>query len=323
MADATRRSTRRYTDDEIVAARPVRAPADPRRPYAYFTEPEHTAAGKVEPVATIFLTNRECPFRCLMCDLWKHTTEQPVATGDIPAQIDFALARIPPARHVKLYNGGSFFDAKAIPPADHAAVAARTAGFDTVIVENHPKLCGDVCLRFRDRLAGRLEVALGLETAHEGVLEALNKRMTTADFARAAAFLRRHDIDVRAFILLRPPFMSEAEGIEWALRSIAFAFDAGVQCCSVVPVRAGNGIMEQLERDGSFAPPSMAAMETVLDEGLRMGRGRVFVDLWDAERFYPCPDCGPRRRDRLAHMNLSQRLLPPVTCSCRPAASTP
>ena len=113
--------------------------------------------------------------------------------------------------------------------------------FETVVVENHPKLCGDAVLRFRDRLRGRLEVALGLETAHEGVLALLNKRMTTDDFARAAALLRREGVDVRAFILLRPPFLSEEEGVEWALRSVAFAFDAGVQCCSVVPVRAGNG----------------------------------------------------------------------------------
>ena len=309
----------RFTDAEIVAARGERQKVDPRRPYAFFTEPEHTAAGTVETVATIFLTNRECPFRCLMCDLWQHTTEHPVAVGDLPAQIDHALARLPAARHVKLYNSGSFFDAKAVPPGDHAAIAARVAGFETVVVENHPKLCGDAVLRFRDRLRGRLEVALGLETAHEGVLALLNKRMTTDDFARAAALLRREGVDVRAFILLRPPFLSEEEGVEWALRSVAFAFDAGVQCCSVVPVRAGNGIMERLEREGTFAPPSMASMEAVLEAGLRMGRGRVFMDLWDAERFYPCPACGPQRRDRLAAMNLSQRLLPPVACSCTPA----
>lgn len=306
----------RFSDAEIVAARPPKADVDPAVPYAYLVEPERTAAGAVEDVATVFLTNRECPFRCLMCDLWTHTTDEMVSEGAIPAQIDFALDRLPPARHIKLYNSGNFFDRKAIPPSDYDAIAARVANFDTVIVENHPKLCGEACVDFRDRLHGRFEVALGLETAHPTVLDRLNKRMTRDDFHRAVAFLRAHDIDVRTFILLRPPFMSEAEGVEWALRSIEFAFDAGVQTCSVVPTRPGNGMMQQLADEGHYAPPSMESIETVLEAGVRMGHGRVFMDLWDLERFYDCPDCGPARRERLHQMNLTQTVPDPVACTC-------
>ena len=32
---------------------------------------------------------------------------------------------------------------------------------------------------------------------------------------------------MRAFILVRPPFLSEDEGLEWAKRSLDFAFAAG------------------------------------------------------------------------------------------------
>ena len=306
----------RYTDQAIVAARPAKVPVDPRRPYAFLVEPERGADGHVEDVATLFLTNRECPFRCLMCDLWKHTTDTPVAIGDIPAQIDYALERLPVAQHIKLYNSGNFFDRKAIPPDDYAAIARRVDRFKTVIVENHPRLCDDACLRFRDLLTGSLEVALGLETTHPVVLDRLNKRMTLNDFERAVAFLRRNDIAVRAFILVKPPFMSEEEGVEWAVRSIEWAFEVGVQCCSLVPTRAGNGIMEQIEQAGHFAPPTPASLERVLEAGLRMRRGRVFMDVWDVERFYTCPHCGPARGKRLRRMNLTQQLLPPVACPC-------
>jgi radical SAM enzyme (TIGR01210 family) len=304
----------RIDDAAIVAARPPKQPVDPWRPYAYLVEPEHTADGRVEDVATLFLTNRECPFRCLMCDLWRHTTDASVPVGAIPAQIDFALARLPAARHIKLYNSGNFFDRRAVPPDDHAAIARRVAPFATVIVENHPRLCGEACPRFRDRIDGRLEVAMGLETVHPTVLERLNKRMTLELFEDAVAFLRRHEIDVRAFILLRPPFMDEAEGIEWAVRSIEWAFDAGVGCCSVVPTRPGNGMLDRLARDGQFTPPALASMEAVLEAGLRMRRGRVFMDLWDAERFADCPHCSGECRDRLRRMNLSQSVLSPVHC---------
>lgn len=304
------------TDQDILSARPPKEAVDPRVPYAFLIERERSEDGRVDDVATVFLTNRECPFRCLMCDLWRHTTDVSVAVGDIPAQIDYALERLAPARRIKLYNSGNFFDTKAIPPADYPAIAARLDGFESVIVENHPRLCGPSCLEFRDLLSGRLEVALGLETAHPEVLERLNKRMTLDDFRRAADVLLDAGIAIRTFILLRPPFLSEAEGVEWALRSIEFAFDAGVTCCSVIPTRSGNGIMDRLERDGTFHPPSISSIESVLEQGIATDRGRVFVDVWDLERFYDCGDCGPARRDRLEKMNLTQRVAPPVRCSC-------
>ena len=306
------------TDAEIVAARPSRNSVDPQRPYAFLVEPEHAANGQVEDVATVFLTNRECPFRCLMCDLWKNTTTATVPVGAIPGQIDYALSRLPDARHIKLYNSGNFFDHKAIPPEDYETIAERVAPFQTVIVENHPRLCGKDVPHFRDLVSGELEVAMGLETVHPRVLAALNKRMTVDDFDLAVEFLLAADVPVRAFILLKPPGMAEAEGIDWALKSIDHALESGVRCCSVIPVRAGNGIMERMEQQNVFAPPMLSSLETVFDAalGLAAGRGRVFMDLWDVEQFAECDKCVGSRKDRLQRMNLRQVVEPPVICDC-------
>jgi radical SAM enzyme (TIGR01210 family) len=255
----------------ILAARPPRNAVDAERPYAFLVEPERTAGGSVEDVATIFLTNRECPFTCLMCDLWKNTTPMRVAAGAIPRQIDYALARLPPARHVKLYNSGNFFDAQAIPPEDLPAIARRVRPFRSVVVENHPRLCGEACPRFRDAAQTELEVALGLETVHPEILPRLNKRMTLDDFRRAAGFLLGHAIAVRAFVLLKPPWLDDEEGVEWAIKSIDFAFECGARCVSVIPTRAGNGIMERLQAAGEFRPPRLGALEEVMDRALRSG----------------------------------------------------
>jgi radical SAM enzyme (TIGR01210 family) len=311
----------RFTDAEIVAVRPERAAVDPLLPYAFFSEPEHSAAGVIEPVSTLFLTNRECLFRCLMCDLWQHTTTTDTPRGAIPAQIRHALERLPLARHIKLYNNGNFFDRRAIPPDDHPAIADLVRDFRTVIVENHPKLCTEDCLRFRDRLNGEFEVALGLETIHPEVLPALNKRMTVDDFDRAAGFLRSNGIELRTFLLLKPPFLDEEAAVEWTLRSLDHAFDQSVRVCSIVPVRAGNGMMEELQRQGLFTPPQLASLERVLAEGLARRRGRVFVDLWDVEKFYDCLDCGPARKARLQAMNLTQQIQPAVACGCGGSAA--
>jgi uncharacterized Fe-S cluster-containing MiaB family protein len=140
--------------------------------------------------------------------------------------------------------------------------------------------------------------------------------MTLADFEAAARLLTGHGIAARAFILLRPPFLDEEEGVRWAKESIRFAFDVGVECCVVIPTRAGNGAMEELQRQGHFMPPRLESLEEVLEYGVRLGRGRVFADLWDVGRFASCERCGPARAERMQAMNLTQRPAPAVVCSC-------
>lgn len=303
-----------FSDAQIVAHRTRKNDVNPNIPYAFLVEPELSAKRLVEDVATIFLTNKECPFRCLMCDLWKNTLDVSVSLGDIPRQIEYALNRLPAVQHIKLYNSGNFFDRKAIPVEDYAAIAKLLKPFKTVIVENHPLLTGEACLHFRDLLEGRLEIAMGLETIHPEVLKRLNKRMTKDDFARAVSFLGRHEIATRAFILICPPFLTEDEGRRWTIHTMEFAFECGVDTCALIPTRPGNGMMDTLLHDSYFVPPSFETIEAVFDAGLAMQKGRVFVDLWDIEQFYSCSQCGPPRRERLNQMNLSQQIEPPITC---------
>ena len=301
-----------------MAARGPRNAVDPWQPYHFLVEPEHAASGLIQNVATVFLTNRECPFRCLMCDLWKNTTHDTVPNGAIPAQIDFALQRLPAASHIKLYNSGNFFDAKAIPRYDWPAIAARVHGFQTVIVENHPRLCDSSCAEFQQLCGTQLEIAMGLETSHEPTLAALNKQMTTEDFARACELLLNDGIRLRAFILLRPPGVTEEQGIEQAIESVRFAFDCGVSCCAIIPTRAGNGMLEQLQQAGNFQSPKLSSLEAVVEECLSWNRGRVFADLWDVQRFSNCHHCLLQRTQRLEWINLHQQSCAGVVCdSCQ------
>lgn len=302
-------------DKWVLARRPARATLNARQPYAYFVEEECAASSEVLPAATIFLTNRECPFRCTMCDLWRNTLEESVPVGAIPAQIDFALERLPEARVVKLYNSGSFFDPRAIPVEDYAAIAERVRGFERVIVECHPAFVGERCIKFRDLLAGKLEVALGLETAHPEVLANLNKRMTLEQFAAAAEFLRSNEMDLRVFILVQPPFMRPEESVQWAQKSMEFAFACGATAATLIPTRGGNGAMEALAAAGEFSPPSLSVVEAAMEYGLAMRRGRVFTDLWDVKRGGECEGCFDARLERLRAMNFQQRVFDEVHCA--------
>lgn len=334
-----------------MAQRPPRkATLDPFKPHGFFLEEELAASGRVVSFGTILLTNKECPWRCLMCDLWKNTLATTVPPGAIPQQINFALAQFKSQpEQIKLYNSGSFFDPAAIPLTDYPAIARTVSFAKHVVVESHPRLVGERALRLRDLLSGSLEVAMGLETIHPQVLPRLNKKFDLDHFSRAAEFLRRQGIAMRAFVLVKPPFLNDAEGIEWAVKSAAFAFDCGAAVVSLIPTRGGNGAMEELRSTGDFNPPRLVTLERAFEQALECARhraqqrdpleraqnihaksasnivapgdgrtplavARVFADTWDLETFSNCPVCFENRRQRLHAMNLSQEILPAVVC---------
>jgi radical SAM enzyme (TIGR01210 family) len=296
------------------------------RPAAAFVEQEPSEEGGVTTVATLFLVNRECPFECVYCDLWRHTTPDSVPPGVVAGQIRRGLANLPAAREVKLYNSGNFFDPQAIPLADHSAIAKLCAGFERVIVESHPRFCGPRCGEFLGRLrreaellprspeAVRLEVALGLETVDPRSWPRLNKRMTPNDFREAARRLCASEIQVRAFVMLQPPFVPAEEAVASAIETVEFAWDCGARLVAVIPTRATTKIVREWQRSGQFTEPRIEQLEQVMESLLPRARGLLTVDTWDLERFTSCGDCSGLRRSRLESMNLSQSMLPGITC---------
>jgi radical SAM enzyme (TIGR01210 family) len=319
-------------DRFVVDRRQPRPQLDPWRYQDVIVEDERAADGRVARTATVFLTGRECPWRCVMCDLWRYTVPEDTPRGAIPAQVGAACDRLRrellPVPQIKLYNAGSFFDPRAVPESDYRAIAGALAEFTHIVVESHPALVGDRVDRWLEALgaqaapgrAPQLEVAMGLETLHAAALEQLHKRMTVDQFVDAADALRRRGVLVRVFLLIAPPFVATDEQREWLLRSVDAAFDCGASVVTLIPTRTGNGALEALSADGLFRQPTIDDVEHSVDAAFATtrGRGRLFVDVWDLERFAECPECINARRDRLHRMNLEQRILPPIACAtCR------
>lgn len=339
---------------EVLRQRGARHTVDANKPYAVVQEQEAYGDGPLAAVTTIFLTAAECPLHCTMCDLWKNTLSVPTPPGAIPQQIRRALDGSPRRGWLKLYNSGSFFDRRSIPEADYPEIASLCQGFERVIVENHPRFGARRVSRFAEMLDGRLEIAVGLESVQPGTLRRLNKRMTRCDFDAFAKRLHSLKIDLRVFLMLRPPWTDEAEAVQWTVVSAKHAIAYGARHISIIPARDGNGWMDEARRQGVFTPPSTGSLERAFEQSLKIAtrfsdssladradavphfpaarddpqrawtlHGRssqirprpiVTVDLWDWDRLASCAHCSVRRRERLEAMNLRQSLLPAVDC---------
>ncbi len=322
-------------DRFILARRPQRTVRDPWRHQGVLVEHEAEAGGRTVVSATVFLTGRECPWRCVMCDLWQYTIEHDTPPGAIAAQVRDAVkelrerhgAQDHPAQ-LKLYNAGSFFDPRAVPEADYEAIADAVRTYDRVVVESHPALVNHRLARFVAACRGAsghggpaIEVAMGLETAHPDALTRLNKRTSLAQFAAAATAVHAAGATLRAFVLVGVPFIAPRDQQAWVQRSIAVARECGARVVSLIPLRRGNGAVEALERTGDIVVPRLADLEAALETALatttdgRAAAPLVCADTWNLQAFMDCDACHAARVDRLHAMNVAQQVPPRVPCA--------
>lgn len=280
---------------EIRKLRPQKSSRHVGESMGYVRELEADGLGGVVIARTYFLVGSECRFSCSMCDLWKYTLEtRKTPVGSLVSQVD-ALHRDSVHRTdggevfernegneaggwggkrewLKLYNAANFFDEWNVPSEERLAIVQRCGGFERVVVENHAAMfqsryVRDEVLRFRDRLEGELEIALGLETIESESMRILNKGMRLEQFQDAIEFLQREGVHSRAFVLLGPPGVPEGESVRWAKATCVQAVAWGVERCCVIPTRRGNGWLDQGERLGYWKPPTQLELEQVL-EGL-------------------------------------------------------
>lgn len=303
----------------IRSLRPAKAGVDPWRPHDTVDEWERLPGGGRQRCRTVFLAGAECPFTCVFCDLWRFTTDEATPRGALAKQVEIALGGgADGIECLKLYNASNFFEPRAVPPEDLPAIARQVGAVKRVVVECHPRLVDQRCLDFASRLDGELELALGLETVHPEALAQLNKKMSLEDFDRACDFARQHGLGLRAFLLIGAPYVDPAEARDWVERSVRHAVAQGVRHVALIPLRAGNGVMEALATSGEFVAPSAEDVEAVFSAALKLtgDRAVVSLDLWNIERLLEDRQCcAADRAARWHEINLSGQPEPDVECN--------
>lgn len=307
------------TDRRIRSLRGPKPVVDPWKAHGALIETERRPAGRMEQALTIFLAGAECPFTCAFCDLWRWTIDGPTPPGALPKQIEDSLRSMEAPRldRVKLYNASNFFDGRAVPREDLPRIAELCAPFGGVTVESHVSTIVPRALDFAERIPGRLEVAVGLETIHPVAASHLNKRLELERFEDTARWIRDNGMDLRVFVLLGAPYVPPEQSVEWTTRTVEYAVTCGAAVVSIIPVRGGNGEMERLQSVGAYAPPTLTQLEAALDRCVVSRDAVVTADLWDAERLPACEHCRSARVERLREANVTGKAQMPVHCdSC-------
>ncbi|NIP34751.1 MAG: TIGR01210 family radical SAM protein [Thermoplasmata archaeon] len=268
-------------------------PQDPKREVTTWREEELLDGETVETLVGI-LETRGCSHDrerggCTMCGYAGDTPLRPPEDEELLAQVEHVASRRGEARWVKLYTSGSMLDPEEVPPAVLEVIVETFGDADMLTVESRAEhVTRHRVEALRD--VPRREVAIGLESACDAVLsESVHKGMTLEGFRRAAGHVKDAGARLRAYVLLKPPFLTEAEAIEDSYEAALVAAHAGADVVSVNPVNIhGATMVDFLHYRGEYEPPWLWSVLRVLE---RAGR-----DLPEGARIVSAPTAGGKVR---------------------------
>ena len=292
----------------------------PSEPEALWKEDDMAGGQKVRAMVVILRTNGCCWVRhggCTMCG-YREASLNNVTVKDLESQLEAALSRYSGEPFVKIYTSRSFLDDNEIPAPFRKKVYEAFSGCSRLLFESRPEFITEETVK---ELPPNVTVALGLESSDPEVLEkSVHKGFAPEDIRRAGTLLKSHNIGVRTYLLLKPPFLTESAAIEDAVSSALFA-DGFSDEISVNPLNVQHGTMvERLWKKGEFRPPWIWS----LFEVFRRLSGKVSARVISSPSgggsqrgVHNCGQCDRSALDAIERFNFSQDISDlNVSCGC-------
>jgi len=213
--------------------------------------------GQTAQSLTMILRTVGCRWnRCTMCGYAGEGA--PACALDLIAQFECALERSSPeVCVVKIYTSGSFLDPAEMPVEARDEILKRleALGIKKLVIETRPEYVTpqtvEICLSHLST-----EFAIGLETANDLIREnAIRKGFSFQDFTKASEEVHRQGGRVKAYLLLKPPLLSEGQAMRDAIASARAARShADILSLNLCNVQR-NTVVERMWERGEFRPP--------------------------------------------------------------------
>ncbi|WP_313694000.1 archaeosine biosynthesis radical SAM protein RaSEA [Halorarum halobium] len=329
---------------------------DPHEPTRVWLDEDNTPGG-VKRSLTIILNTGGCRWAraggCTMCGYVAESVEGGSVTHEaLMDQIQVCLDHEAehadegegPAPLVKIYTSGSFLDEREVSAESRAAIAGTFADRERIVVESLPDFVAAEKLRDFTGRGLDTDVAVGLETATDRVRhDCVNKYFDFADFEDACAEVRRADAGdgspadsgadgaddgegatagVKAYLLMKPPFLTESEALEDMVSSIERC--AAVEGCHTVSMNPCNvqryTMVDELHFRGGYRPPWLWSVAEVLERTADVDAIVVSdpVGHGSDRGAHNCGECDDRVQTAIKDFDLRQdpSVFEQVSCDC-------
>jgi len=236
---------------------------DASRPATVYTTPEMLPDGTPCSAATVILRTKGCHWwwssGCTFCGYFNDTRDD-VTEADLQAQWDWSAAKLngfADVQMVKVYTSGSLLEDREIPVGFQERVLRECAERGLhLIVESRTEQLTQEKLAWATTINPDFTVAIGLEAYDDEVLRFhVNKGFSVRSYDRAVANLKEAGLRVKAYLMFKPPFMSEADALDHIVDWIAaIAEDADEISINPMNIQGGT-VIDRLHRARQYRPP--------------------------------------------------------------------
>ena len=251
---------------------------DPHEPTRVWVDEDNTPDGVYESL-TIILNTGGCRWAraggCTMCGYVAEsveggTVEHEALMDQIQVCLDHEAEHTDePAELIKIYTSGSFLDEREVPAETRRAIAETFGDRKRIVLESLPDFVDSEKITDFTAQGLAVDIAIGLETATDRIRhDCVNKYYDFADFEDACATANEAGAGVKAYLLMKPPFLSEREARDDMIASVRRC--AAVDGCHTVSMNPCNvqqyTMVNELFREGGYRPPWLWSVADVLEQ---------------------------------------------------------
>jgi radical SAM enzyme (TIGR01210 family) len=180
---------------------------------------------------------------------------------------------------LRIYQEGSFLNDREMTPEARAVIlrlASNLGGIRRVTIESRPEyITDDVSAATRGFVKADVEllIGIGLEAKDSFTRNVcIGKGTSLSSYQRAVKAAHANGILTLAYVILKPPFLTEREALAQAAESVAYAFEIGFD---EVYVQAASihewSLSELLALRGLYAPPWLWSVVEVIKSTVGLG----------------------------------------------------
>jgi hypothetical protein len=257
-------------------------------------------------------------------------TDKPISVDDYLKQFEREFEKIDFKKYpiLNLYNNGSFINDDEIPAGARKGILKKInecPDIKMLVLETRPEfVTEEKVTQIKTLIPDKhVELGVGLEMKNDfyrGIC--INKGFSLQRFNVAANIITKH-LNLRTYVLLKPLFLTEKEGIEHAIETIEYSFAMGATTVSLEACTIQDyTFMKYLYEQGLYSLPWLWSIIEVV-KNIKTP-GKLIVGLF---KFFPSPSkvpnncyrCNEKVMGAIVQYNrtLDTKAFNGVTCKCK------
>ncbi|MEF8847651.1 MAG: archaeosine biosynthesis radical SAM protein RaSEA [Candidatus Thermoplasmatota archaeon] len=280
----------------------------------------------------IILRTRGCSWAlksgCTMCGYFNDSAFENISDRNLIKQFDKCMKKFSGQKIVKIFTSGSFLDESEITEkVRNHIIKILSEKTEKISFESRPEYVNYEELKKINSLSDKaiIEVSLGLETSDDTIRsQNINKGFSFKDYKKTVDIIKKQNMNLKTYVLVKPPFLSEKKSIKDSVNTIK-KINNLTDIISLNPVNVQkNTLVEYLWKRKQYRPPWLWSIIEILKNADKKCDENTLLkcDIAGGGKIrgsHNCGECDQELLKSIKNYSLKQNIseLKNIYCSCK------